>query len=145
MITLVAMDDDDKKQVLADHLEANPQDRNKLVDWITLEFVDPPPRETYRPDVEPEPEPERAPACVPDIEFWATVAHGTEENPAGEIREGLYGVADGQVFVANRAGKFLGRGRAGNDPLASARAILVGATKGAAKWLRAALPSKSIV
>src|SRR6478672_6221782 len=150
MICLVIADDgedliEQKRSVHAEHLQSHPEDTGKGVDWIELAIVDPPPRDERRWDTQPEPEPEPAPAIVPSIPFWTQTALCSEQLPGGSIAEGLYGVADGQVHVTNPAGKFLGNGPAGGGALTAARTILKGATKGAAKWLRAALPSKSIV
>jgi len=149
MICLVIADEgqdlaEQKRSVHAEHLRLHPEDTGKGVDWIELAIIETPIRdESWRWDTQPEPEP--APAVVPSVPFWTQTALCSEQLPGGSIAEGLYGVADGQVHVTTPAGKFVGRGPAGHDPLTAARTILKGATKGAAKWLRAALPSKSIV
>src|SRR6476619_357645 len=62
MITLVVADDgedltEQKRAIHTEHLELHPEDVGKAVDWIALAFIDPPPRESFRPDAEPELEP----------------------------------------------------------------------------------------
>src|SRR6476620_11808925 len=93
MICLVIADEgqdlaEQKRSVHAEHLQSHPEDTGKGVDWIELAVVDPPPRDERRPDVEPEPESERAPECVPNVPFFVTTAHCSEELPGGSIAEG---------------------------------------------------------
>lgn len=152
-ITLLVTDDGQdtaaaKQRIHAQHLELHPQDKGKDVNWLELVLVDPPPRSERRSPTQDElypPEPEPAPAVVPTTPFWVTTALCSEELPGGQIAEGLYDVVDSTVHVSTLEGRFVGKGRAGPDPLAAARTILKGASKGAARWLRAVVPNASIV
>ena len=151
MICLVIADEgqdlaEQKRSVHAEHLRLHPEDTGKGVDWIELAIIETPIRdESRRWDELPAPEPAPAPECVPSTPFFVTTALCSEELPGGQIVEGLYGLAGNTVHVSTPTGKFVGKAPKGSDALATARQILRGATKGAAKWLRAALPSKSIV
>ena len=151
MICLQVIRDDgedataEKKRIHAEHLEQHPEDKGKAVDWIELVIKHELPRDESRPTWDDQPDPEPAPACVPSIPFWTQTALCSEQLPGGQIAEGLYGVADGQVHVTTPQGKFVGKAPKGGDALTTARQILRGASKSAGKWLRAALPSKSIV
>jgi hypothetical protein len=124
-----------KRELEAEHRRRNPQDANKIIDWIERIIIEPPPRDPstewhgQQVDLEAvakreaaELEPDR---LEPKTYIWISVRHAHPEGEhGGEIREGFYDSFDGKVIVTDTKGKLIGSAADYGNPAAVARDIL---------------------